>query len=316
MILDSQISEILSVLNSELRFKETEKIDHDWIDGLRETITDRAKEASQDIERRHPRDTQLAWLSTLVIGHLAFIVDILMHDENVSDELQTKIDIFGNLLVGITNRCIGLNLLIENGLEAPARVMMRSIYEFCWLATVIAFDDSKLKFYLNSRKDDALERKIWNTHFNPRELVEHVEKAWAFIASKNNHPIDYELNKTLEKYRWYTKSSHPSYVHASILTYATYDVGGTYKPNLFGAASIGILGIQQDFYWLAVETIYLLMHILFYKHGVQLSKSNYFHKQIICLVITHVCASMNPKIAPEAAIKLVNAYSESGIIVD
>lgn len=316
MILDNQISHILSALNFELGIKKPEEINVKWLNDLRELIVDSGKEASKEVNKRHPRDTQLAWLSTLVIGYLAVIMNVSMDAEKASKENQSKLRTYGSLLVHIANRCVGLNLLIANGLEAPARVIMRSIYEFFWLTVVITFDARKYEMYLASSKDNELERRIWNTHFNPRELAECVEKAWAFVSDKNGHAMVYGLDETLERYRWYSKSSHPSRLHTSILTYAGYGVEGVYKPSLFGAASIGLRGIQQDLYWLTVETTYLLIHLFCYKHNLRLSRSSDLHKEIICLFIMHICASMKPKVAPEAAIKLLEVFSKNGIIVD
>jgi len=315
MILNSQISDILTALNSELGIEGSEKIDIEWFHDLRKVILERGQEAFQDIIKHHPENTQLAWLSTLVIGHLAFILDILFDNEKASEDSRTKINTYSSLLVSIANRCIGLNLLIESGLEAPARVMMRSIYEVCWLIVAITFDDSKYKAFLSSSTDDNLERKIWNRHFAPRELIKNVEEAWAFICKNEGREVNNELNETLDKYRWYTKSSHPSHLHASILSYATYDVEGIYKPSLFGAASIGLKQIQQDLYWLIVETTYILIHLFSYKHDLHLSKSNNLHKQLICLIVMHLCASMNPRAATKASIKLLNVFVKDGIIV-
>lgn len=96
----------------------------------------------------------------------------------------------------------------SNILEAPARVVFRSLIELCWILNSITYDENKRKLFVVERaKDHKIQIDIWNQNFSPKEL----KKCISQIEKKATD--DNELLKYMKDFRGRLFSSYSEFTH-------------------------------------------------------------------------------------------------------
>ncbi len=135
----------------------------------------------------------------------------------------------------IMNHSLAIIRLVHDGLEYPARVLLRSLHETCELIPVLLANKNLLKTYLDA-KNPKEEYSIWRKYFTHSKLNDELSKVEEKLFGIED--LTY-----IKKYRDNINNHYSSFVHTSTLASL---IGGHVKSiekdeylesNLLGRAS-------------------------------------------------------------------------------
>ena len=130
------------------------------------------------------------------------------------------------LLINAVNDGIAVLKLLQDGLEYPARLVLRAFLEVSWLSIISTGDKNIMKLYAQDL-DDKSEKRLYRQHLSQEKLTEYLTRI------ENSIGLTEEDSKNLAKvrkdlYSLYSKTIHNSY------------------PAAIAGAFFSLLDVQQD----------------------------------------------------------------------
>ena len=190
------------------------------IDSFISLLNYRRKEFSKDIFKENYIELISSYIallacSKLSIGLISSIkskVKIFPLDFILEDNLPEPNFAFGTLFTLISNELLSIVNLILDGMEYPARPLIRSLNELCMLSIVLLSDPDKRKIYYSSQNFED-DRKNWYKYFTPAKLNDSI------LGLKNNFDLEqqiiineyYNCNKHAQEL--YSQSTHSTYIN-------------------------------------------------------------------------------------------------------
>lgn len=171
-----------------------------------------------------------------------------------------------SLLVNATNQCFSITNLAIHGYAWPARILLRTTLELCWLTLVLVSNREKMLHYCQSLNDDE-ERKLFHRYFSGTKLQK------ALIGIEQNLQFSEETIKLYssarsEAYTLFTKHVHNFYPAIILGARApSLDNPKMIEFALFSTPSVPAKGVISS----------LNQQILFYFIGILLPTLRVFH---------------------------------------
>lgn len=143
--------------------------------------------------------------------------------------------VVANLLVQTCNYSLSIVNLIETGLGTPARTLLRSLQELCWLTLTICFEREKMERYCNLRSSENIEEQ-WYKYFRPAKLKNSIKRLESTLGF--SFDLIMELDEIRDiSYRVDSNFSHHRYQESMATAYKRKEE--IYVPNLFGSLDEG-----------------------------------------------------------------------------
>ena len=214
-----------------------QNMDLEGVDAFCEVLITESRFTIMDTVRKYASsELSIAYFGVLTTGMLSLTLEL--HPVFVKDWIgSSKPDpnlIISKMIVSMTNYALSIVQLVEAGLEASARSILRSFLELSWLIIVVSAKREKLLTY-SQDYDDEMERKIYRDHFSAKKLgVEIVGIEKNLRIEEDIIPVLSNLRSSL--YSYYSKSIHNAYGNAVIGAMAFSFEKDLLHSNLFGKA--------------------------------------------------------------------------------
>lgn len=136
------------------------------------------------------------------------------------------------MLTQLTNYSISATILIEMGMDNPARALCRLIYELSHQILVVAFSRDAFKLYIQGH-DEKSSTAVWHQLFAKGKLNKHLNEIEEKLGFDEELRA-YMLNMRKENYEYYSQAIHHSFIANTIgAHFPTFD--GTGLPlGIFG----------------------------------------------------------------------------------
>ena len=196
--------------------------------------------------------------------------------------------VISNMVTQIANYSLSIITLLEQGLNFPAKALIRINNDLIWQVIVLCYDKEMLKEFCSSTNPDDSTR-IWYNLFGKGKLNKKICEIEETIG------LDEVYISGLHDWRKNTQRFHSEIVHHSYyainLGAMAYDFDTeSIHSSLLGRAcprtkdSIGILNYQLFFF---LEMFFLVMGKI---HGLKLNSKNEFGYTAI--IIKHICSKL------------------------
>lgn len=128
---------------------------------------------------------------------------VTLTDEKVEDG-----EAISMLSLQIVNYVKSILINESIALEAPSRIVFRSLVELCWTLNTITYDVEKRDIYVREKSKNQYENgKVWSKNFSPKELKKCINQ----IEKKMNN--DEEYLTYMKKFRNGMYSSYSEFAH-------------------------------------------------------------------------------------------------------
>lgn len=224
--IDSKLTrKLLSSILKDLNIAYKKRLDHklklSHIDALVKLINDSSMGAIKTNKTHLKNSLSLANLQICCVGltALSFNINEIIPSKWLNqDETPNPNHILQCMLVQVANYSLSVTLLLERGLDNPARALCRTIQELTELILVLIQDKEKFTIYASF--DEENEKRLWNRHFSHKKLNSRLSE----IENSLGLPVD--IAKSLSdnranNYKYYSQAIHVSYVANVIGAYAT-----------------------------------------------------------------------------------------------
>lgn len=213
-------------------------------DYFAEFVVSRNQDSFEEINKHLSKELNIAYLDIIAIGSLA--MSILQENEGFylfprnwisNNNIPDPNVILQNLLVQIANHSLAITELVQNGLDNPARALIRINCELSWITLVITFDKDKMAASTTKKDDENWEKQIWHKYFKLNKLVDSLTE----IERKLGLPDDVleSLKKSrLETYKFYSEDIHSSFGASMIGALGADFTSDNMQFGLFGVASL------------------------------------------------------------------------------
>lgn len=168
---------------------------------------------------------------------------------NIEEELKHYSTVYSTLFTNISNDCLAIIELLENGFEFQARILARNLFELVYTLLVVIISKDKCKIYFDSaRLENSYE--MWNKHFRMSKLNDEL-----YSFEKKDDSEYAEMMKKARKriYSEYSSYSHNDFLYCFIGCHSTdiendfvnYNLWGNYNYN-----AKSILSSINDLLWM------------------------------------------------------------------
>ena len=129
-------------------------------------------------------------------------------DDETNESIKQYRTVYQTLLTNISNDCLAIINMLDNGFEFQARILARNLFELIYTLLITVIDKDKCTQYFESA---SLENgyEIWNKYFRISKLNEQL-----YNYEKKE---DTELAKMMKDIRKKTYSEYSSYAHNDFL---------------------------------------------------------------------------------------------------
>lgn len=249
-------------LNEEslVKRKEYDYLEMDYLREYEELINERQNYSANEISDKLKTELSLSYLYVISFASLALAVNqegekkLLLKNDWTDNGLGNPLLLLQNVFTHITNYSLAVIRMVEDGLDASARVILRALTELTWISIIICSDKEYMNAYLKCA-DVEEERKAWFKYFKPKKLLQGLSKVEKTLG------IDEELLKLLDVtrsdvYSFYSKYLHNSYSSISVGAYSmSFSDEETLRFSLLGLSSKGSKG-----------TLNYLLEVMFYSN--------------------------------------------------
>ena len=124
--------------------------------------------------------------------------------ENIQEHLKSYSTVYETLFTNISNDCIAIIKLLDNGFESQAKILTRNLFELVYTLLVLIINKDRCKAYFDSAKLEN-QYEIWNKYIRMYKLNEELYKY--------EKKMDIEYAEMMKKTRKRIYSEYSSYVH-------------------------------------------------------------------------------------------------------
>ena len=192
--------------------------------------------------------------------------------DNIAEELKNYTTVYQTLFTNISNDCLSIVNMLENGFEFQARILARNLFELIYILLTVIINKDKCKKYFDAGKlENGYE--VWNKYFRMSKLNEEL-----YNYEKEE---DIELAEMMKKSRTRAYSEYSSYAHNDFIycfigchstnketEIVNYNLWGNYNYN-----AINILESVNDLLWM----MFLYFENMMSKKGL-FEKSDFINK--------------------------------------
>lgn len=184
-------------------------------------------------------------------------------DYVTNEDLKHYSTVYQTLFTNISNDCLSIISMIDNGFEFQARILARNLFELIYILLVTVINKEKCKKYFESA---GLENgyESWNKYFRVSKLNEEL------YNYEKEEDIEFaEMMKNIRKktYSEYSSYAHNDFLYCFIGCHSTdrktefthYNLWGNYNYN-----AISILKSINDLLWM----MFLYFENMMSKRGV------------------------------------------------
>lgn len=196
----------------------------------------------------------------LSCGMLALALE--NRDDETNEDLKHYITVYQTLFTNISNDCLSIINMIDNGFEFQARILSRNLFELIYTLLVVIINKDKCRKYFEAGAENGYE--IWNKYFRVSKLNEEL-----YDYEKQE---DIELAKMMVNIRKKTYSEYSSYAHNDFIycfigchstdrktEFTNYNLWGNYNFN-----AISILKSVNELLWM----MFLYLENMISKKGI------------------------------------------------
>lgn len=169
--------------------------------------------------------------------------------DNIKKELKNYSTVYETLFTSISNDCLSIIKLLENGFEFQARILARNLFELVYTLLVVIINKDKCKVYFDSAK---LENgyDMWNKYFRMSKLNEELYN----FEKKSDSKYAEMMKKARRRiYSEYSSYSHNDFIYSFVGCHSidlendlvNYNLWGNYNYN-----TIGIFKSINDLMWM------------------------------------------------------------------
>ncbi|GEM_PF-5469495 len=208
----NKISSILERLNE---FPNRQKITLQDVDGLLAHVSQKSLGAISLMNEKASRELSTASFGSLILSITALkLADNQKPRPLKSSWLSPESTFDPNialecLLVNISNQCFSTINLATHGYAWPARILLRTTLELCWLTIVLISDRQKMLKYCQVLNDND-ERILFHQYFSGGKLQKSLIEIEKGLQFSEDVRLLYS-NSRSEAYTFFTKHVHNSY---------------------------------------------------------------------------------------------------------
>ena len=169
-------------------------------------------------------------------------------NKEIDENLKQYITVYATLLTNISNDCLAIVNMLDNGFEFQARILSRNLFELIYTLLVVIINKDKCREYFEAGAENGYE--IWNKYFRVSKLNEEL-----YNYEKQE---DIELAEMMKNIRKKTYSEYSSYAHNDFIycfigchstdrekEFVNYNLWGNYNFN-----AISILESVNELLWM------------------------------------------------------------------
>lgn len=184
----------------------------------------------------------------------------------IAEDVKNYATVYQTLFTNISNDCLSIVNMLDNGFEFQARILVRNLFELIYTLLTVIINKEKCKKYFEAAKQEN-GYAVWNKNFRMSKLNEEI-----YNYEKQ---VDQELADIMKKARTSSYSEYSSYTHNDFI-YCFIGCHSTNKEtefvhyNLWGNYNYNAINILEAVNYL------LWMFFLYFEN--MISKKGIFEK--------------------------------------
>lgn len=205
------------------------------------------KSVKPDVNKEMKIEKRTTELYSLSSGLLALALE--SSKDNIQEKFKNYSTVYNILFTNISNDCLAIIKLLQNGFEFQARILARNLFELVYTLLVVIINKDKCKAYFDSaRLENGYD--IWNKYFRMSKLNEEL-----YNFEKDDDSEFAEMMKTSRKntYSQYSSYAHNDFMYCFIGCHSTDRENDIVNYNLWGNYNYNakyILSSVNDLLWM------------------------------------------------------------------
>ena len=150
--------------------------------------------------------------------------------DDIKEEFKQYSTVYYTLLTNISNNCLAIVQLLENGFEFQSQVIVRNLIELVYTLLVVIINKTKCKQYFDSAKLEN-EYEVWNKSFRMSKLNEEL-----YMFEKQDDSEYAEMMKNARKriYSEYSSYAHNDFICCFVGCHSSQEKSDIINYNLWG----------------------------------------------------------------------------------
>lgn len=193
--------------------------------------------------------------------------------ENIVEDLKNHSTVYQTLFTNISNDCLAIIDMLNNGFEFQARILARNLFELIYTLLIVIINKDKCKKYFEAaRLENGYE--VWSKYFRMSKLNDEL---YAFEKEEDIEFAEMMKNARKRAYSEYSSYAHNDFIYCFVGCHSTnketefthYNLWGNYNYN-----AISILESINDLLWM----MFLYFENIMAKKGL-FEKSDFINKE-------------------------------------